>query len=71
MVVVLLVNVQKFYCTNTREYTNSPSCSGKRVFVSPRLQEGICIYTRNIVQKSLLVIVFVVGPETIVYEKKM
>ena len=39
--IVLLVMIQVFYCTNTREYTNIPSCSGKLVFDSSRLQEGI------------------------------
>ena len=29
-----------FYCVNTREYTNIPSCSGKLIFNSSRLQEG-------------------------------
>ena len=31
------------YCTNTREYTNIPSCSGKIVFAWSRLQEEILI----------------------------
>ena len=32
--------------TNTREYTNIPSCRGKLVFYSSRLQEGIFfVYT--------------------------
>ena len=45
--IVLLVMIQVFYCTNTRkiEYTNIPSCMGKLVFDSPRLQEGKCVYT--------------------------
>ena len=43
--VVLLVMMQEFYCTNTREYTNIPSCSEKLVFDSSRLQEGIFVYT--------------------------
>ena len=37
--------IQEFYCTNTREYTNIPSCRGKLVFDSSRLQEGIFVYT--------------------------
>ena len=38
--------IQEFYCTNIiREYTNIPSCSGKLVFDSSRLQEGIFVYT--------------------------
>ena len=44
-VVVLLLMIQEFYCTNTREYTNIPSCRGKLVFDSSRLQEGIFVYT--------------------------
>ena len=43
--VVLLLVIQKFYCINTREYTNIPSCRGKLVFGSLRLQEGIIVYT--------------------------
>ena len=35
----------KIYCTNTRDYTNIPSCGGKFVFDSSRLQEGIFVYT--------------------------
>ena len=42
---VLLVMIQAFYCTNTREYTNIPSCCGKLVFDSSRLQEGLFVYT--------------------------
>ena len=38
--IVLLVMIQVFYCTSTREYT----CRGKLVFDSSRLQEGIFIY---------------------------
>ena len=41
----LLVMIQEFYCTNTREYTTIPSCRGKLVFDSSRLQEGIFVYT--------------------------
>ena len=37
--------IQVFYCTNTREYTNIPSCKRKLVFDSSRLQEGIVVYT--------------------------
>ena len=37
--------IQEFYFTNTREYTNIPSCRGKLVFDSFRLQEGIFVYT--------------------------
>ena len=44
-VVVLLVMIQVFYCTNTREYTNIRSCRGELVFDSSRLQEGIFVYT--------------------------
>ena len=36
--------IQAFYCTNSREYTNIPSCSGKLGFDSSRLQEGIFVY---------------------------
>ena len=39
------VRIQEFYCTNTQEYTNIPSCRGKFVFDSHRLQEGIFVYT--------------------------
>ena len=39
--VALLVMIIEFYCTNTREYTNIPSCREKLVFDSSRLQEGI------------------------------
>ena len=39
--VVLLIMIQEFYCTNTPEYTNIPSCSWKLVFDS----EGIFVYT--------------------------
>ena len=42
--VILLVMIQEFYCTNTREYTNIPSCSGKLVFNSSLLKEGIFVY---------------------------
>ena len=41
--VALLVMIIEFYCTNTREYTNIPSCREKLVFDSSRLQEGIFI----------------------------
>ena len=37
--------IQEFYCTNTREYTSIPSCRGKLVFDSSRLQEGTFVYT--------------------------
>ena len=37
--------IQVFYCSNTRGYTNIPSCRGELVFDSPRLQEGIFVYT--------------------------
>ena len=40
-----MVMIQVFLCTNTREYTNIPSCRGKLVFDSSRLQEGIFVYT--------------------------
>ena len=40
--------IQEFYCTNTREYTNIPSCWGELVFDSPRLQEGIFVYTYTV-----------------------
>ena len=43
--IVLLVMVQEFYCTNTREYINIPPCSGKLVFDFSRLQEGIFVYS--------------------------
>ena len=37
--------IQVCYCTNTREYTSIPSCRGKLVLDSSRLQEGIFVYT--------------------------
>ena len=37
--------IQEFYCTNTREYTNIPSCRRKLVFDMSRLQERIFVYT--------------------------
>ena len=40
----LMVIMQEFYCTNTRDYTNIPSCSEKLVFDSCRPQEGIFVY---------------------------
>ena len=43
--IVLLVMIQEFYCTNTCEYTNIPSCRGNLVFDSSGLQEGIFVYT--------------------------
>ena len=43
--IVVLVMIQVFYCTNTREYTNIRSCRGKLVFDSSRLQERIFVYT--------------------------
>ena len=43
--IVLLVMIQVFYCTNTREFTNIPSCIWKLVFDSSHLQEGISVYT--------------------------
>ena len=36
---------KEFYCTNTREYTNIPSCSGKLAFDPSRPQEEIFAYT--------------------------
>ena len=51
--VVLLVMIQVFYCTNTHEYTNIPSCRGKLVFDSSRLQEVIFVYTLIKVYKKL------------------
>ena len=45
--VVLLVMIQVLYCTNTREYTNIPSCRGKLVYNLYRLQEGIFIPPRS------------------------
>ena len=44
-VVVLLVTIKECYCSNTREYTYIPSCWGKLVFDSSRLQEGFFVYT--------------------------
>ena len=44
-VIVLLVMIQVLYCTNTRVYANIPSCRGKLVFDSSRLQEAIFVYT--------------------------
>ena len=41
---VLLVVIQEFYCTNTREYTNIPLVGGNSTFDSSRLQEGIFVY---------------------------
>ena len=43
--VVLLVIIQELHCTNFREFTYVPSCRGKLVFDSSRLQEGIFVYT--------------------------
>ena len=43
--VVLLVMIQVFNCTNTREYTIISSCRGKLVFDSSYPQEGIFVYT--------------------------
>ena len=43
--IVLLVIIQVFYCTNTLEYTNIPSCRGEFFFDSSRLQEEIFVYT--------------------------
>ena len=37
--------IQVFNCTNTPEYTSIPSCRGKLVFDSPRLQEEIFVYS--------------------------
>ena len=37
--------IQEFYCTNTHEYTNFPSCRGKLIIDWSRLQEGIIVYT--------------------------
>ena len=49
---------QEIYSTNTREYTNIRSCSGKLVFDSSRLQERIFVYTlenctRNLTKMKL------------------
>ena len=35
-----MVMIQVFNCTNTREYTNIPSCMGKLVSNSSCLEEG-------------------------------
>ena len=43
--VVLLVMIQEFYCKNTCEYTNIPSCRAKVFFDSSCLKEGIFVYT--------------------------
>ena len=45
--IVLLVMIQAFYCTNARAYTNIRSCGGggELVFDSFRLQERIIVYT--------------------------
>ena len=40
----LLVLMQEFNSTNTLKYTNIPSCRGKLVSDSSRLQEGIVVY---------------------------
>ena len=42
--VVLLVMIQVFYYTNTREYTNIRSCRGKFVFDSSRLEEQMFVH---------------------------
>ena len=42
--VASLVMIQEFYCTNTPEYINIPSCSEKLVCDSSLLQEGIFVY---------------------------
>ena len=50
---VLLVMIQEFYCTNTREYTNIPSCTnvaGNCLRLVPSTRGNICMYTRKIVQ---------------------
>ena len=47
---VLLVMIKTFYYTNTREYTNIPSCRWKLVFDSSRLQKGIFVYTCTLVK---------------------
>ena len=43
--IVLLVMIQVFYCTDTRSSTNVRSCSGELVFDSSHLQERIFVYT--------------------------
>ena len=54
--VVLLVMIQEFYCTNTHEYTNIPSCRGKLVFNSSRLQEEIFVYTPYTTYQRLMLV---------------
>ena len=57
--IVLLDMIQEFYCTRTRDYTNIPSCSGKLVFDSSRLQEGIFVYTLvKLYNKANILLVF-------------
>ena len=47
--------IQDFYSTNTREYINIPSCSGKLVFFdSSLLQERIFVYTLVKLYKAYL-----------------
>ena len=45
MVIVSLVIIQVFYCTNTREYTNIRSCRERLVFDALRPQERIFVQT--------------------------
>ena len=48
--------IQEFYCTNTREYTNISSYRGKLVSDSPRLQEGLFVFTLvNLYNKATVV----------------
>ena len=45
IVLLVIIHVQVFYCTNTREYTNIRSCRGKLVLNLSSLQERIFVYT--------------------------
>ena len=40
------------YCTNTCEYTNICSCSGKNLRLVPPTKANICIYTRKLYNKA-------------------
>ena len=61
----------KFYCTNTPEHTNIPSCSGKLVFDSSRPQEGIFVYTlAKLYNKANLMNGIISLPDGSSYDKK-
>ena len=68
--IVLLVMIQEFYCTNTCEYTNIHSCSRKLVFDSSPLQEGTFVYTLvKLYIKVILYTVFLYSTGMHVYNK--